>query len=108
MREELARELNTKALEGDGLQGALIHCLALRLADPDLPVRQWLLDEAAPLGIDRRIEPGGVFPAAAPQGEDDEDEDWRYSADNYQSYEGHREGAEALLKSARRAGCRGI
>ena len=48
LREELATELNTVAVEGDGLQGALIHGLALRLADPDVPVRQWLLEEVAP------------------------------------------------------------
>ena len=34
--------------------------------DPDVHVPTWIKEEAVPLGIEREIKPGGVFPPSTP------------------------------------------
>ena len=55
LRSELGRELHTEVLKNEGLQGPLVHGLAVLLQDPDEPARKWLLEGAAPLGIEMPI-----------------------------------------------------
>ena len=55
LRSELGRELHTEVLKNEGLQGPLVHGLAVLLQDPDEPARKWLLGGVAPLGIEMPI-----------------------------------------------------
>ena len=48
------------------IQGKLIQELIKGTGDPDHVAAEWLVN-TTPLGIDRKIEPGGVFPELTPE-----------------------------------------
>ena len=99
MRRKLCDEVGVVAQESVGLQGKLIDSLASHFQDLDGLVRQWLRDEAVPLGIDKSIEPGGVFPLADMNAMDVDVDTWS-EMNNYSSYEQYQEGAEEILLRA--------
>ena len=75
----LCERLGVRCRNEEGLQGPLLHALAERLGDPDVPARTWVLNKAAPIGIERPIQPGGVFPELR-EADLDETEDVWYAA----------------------------
>ena len=108
---DAARALMTSAgrlyevpLAADGeLQGELLQKLVEELGDPETEVARWILEEKAPLGIERPIRPCGVFPIIEPKLANDEVDHWATSW-NYATFSEHREGAERLLRKEQEAG----
>ena len=98
LRRGLCNALLLAPRANEGLQGELIHGLAVHLRDPDVPVRGWLRDDAVPLGIDKTIEPAGIFPTVDPRLAGCE-QDLLCGDGNYSSYDQHKAGADAILQS---------
>ena len=84
-------------------RGELLYAMAENLSDSDVPARTWALKSEAPLGIERPIERGGIFPAVDPGDADDAEDSW-VTPQNYKPFEDHRDGAEKLLRQERDAG----
>ena len=104
VRERMAEEFGVKCNAGSGLQGELLEAVLMRMGDPDLTAARWLKDKAVPLGIEREIKPGGVFPTATTEQADASMDFWAPLV-NYASFQEHREGAEQLLQKEREKGC---
>ena len=107
-RAKLCQALGITSQVDEGLHGSLSHSLAERLMDPDMPARTWVLNSAAPIGIEREILPAGAFPKLQEREQEKHLDSW-YTGVNYSSFEEHREGAETLLKKERETlvGCSG-
>ena len=103
LRHRLQDALQCPMQTDERLQGKLIFQLAEHLGDPDRLVRTWLREESVPLGIERAIEPSGIFPVVELATADD-DLEMDCSGVNYSSYEEHKAGAPAILQLERDRG----
>ena len=97
LRAKPRSELGDNEREDDGIQGVLVDRLAGTLQDVDVPARRWLRDKAVLSGIDKPIEPGGVFPLTTVCAAEVDLDSW-YQTSNDAFFDQHKAGVEAILQ----------